>query len=573
MSDSTIEEIKSKIDIVELIREYINIEKAGTNHRALCPFHSEKTPSFFINQSRQIWRCFGGCNEGGDIFKFVMKIEGVEFSDALRILAKKAGVELKRRNIEGETRRKRLSDICNLSSLFFERQLQKSKGGEKAKEYLYSRKITDDSIKKWRIGYAPTAKDALSKFLIGEGYNREEIKEAGMAVGKGENIYDRFRARIMFPISSLNGSVVGFGGRVVLKGDERAKYINTPATPLYDKSSIIYGLHNAKVDIRRRGFVVIVEGYTDVILSHQAGYENVVSSSGTALTSNQLNILGRYTKKLFTAFDMDEAGGSATKKGIDIALQKDFDIRVIMMPEDDDPADIVSRDVKEWEECIKNAQPVIEFYFKNILSKYNLSDPHEKGKAGRELIPEIEKIKNSIEKAHFISKLSDILGVDESSIIEEMNKTNFREESREKRSLENPYKKNINISRKERLEERILNICVKNKELTISLQEEDVEYFKEETKNIIIFLKGEKDSLDDKEKEIFDYFSLIPETGSVKGDEELRDCLREMKKESIREKLRETEVEMKQAERERDEEKQEELSKKFKYYSEKLQII
>ncbi len=427
MIDSPIQEIKNKLDIVDVIKEYVNLEKAGSNYRALCPFHQEKTPSFFVNQARQIWRCFGGCSEGGDMFQFVMRIEGVEFGDALRILAKKAGVELKKQNKEVETKRKKLLDICETATSFYERQLWGSKKGEEVKKYLTERKITEESIKKWRIGYSPTAKDALSKFLIGEGYKKEDLAEAGVSTGKGGYIFDRFRARIMFPVFNLSGYPVAFGGRVFFEKDERAKYINTPATMLYDKSAVIYGMHNAKVGIRHNGFAVVVEGYTDVILCHQVGFQNVVASSGTALTPRQLDVLRRYTKKLLTAFDMDEAGGSATKKGIDLALEKEFDVRVIMMPEKEDPADIVSRSSEEWERYTKEAKPIISFYFKNILSKYDLSDPHEKGKAAKELLPEIKKIKNSIERSHFVSELSRILGVSEDSVYEELEKV--REES------------------------------------------------------------------------------------------------------------------------------------------------
>ncbi len=574
MTDSPIQDIKNRLDIVEVVREYVNLEKAGANFRALCPFHSEKTPSFFVNSSRQIWRCFGQCNEGGDMFQFVMKIEGVEFGDALRILAKKAGVELKKQSPEMETKRKRLFDICEVTTLFFENQLHRSKKGEAAKKYLLERGITEESIKEWRLGYAPTAKDGLSNFLIGEGYKKEEIIEAGVSVGKGERIYDRFRGRIIFPIFNLSGHPVGFGGRVLLKEDERAKYINTPATLLYDKSGIMYGIYQGKVDIRKEGYAVVAEGYTDVILCHQAGFKNVISASGTALTPKMLDILGRYTKKVLTAFDMDEAGGSATKKGIDIALEKEFDIRVIIMPEKEDPADIVSRNPKEWRRYIQEAKPVINFYFKNILSKYDISDPHGKREAAREILPEIKKIRNSIERSHFVSELAQILGVTEESVFEELEKVREKKEENKGPDAGSGEKKNFQKTRRELLEERAVALCIRNEGLSDSLEKDEVSLFKKEIGKIFSYLKKEEKSLSEKEKDLLDYLSLLPCTGDeVKPEKELQTCLKEIKKEDIKKKLRKTEEMIREAEREGDEKREEELIKKFRDYSKELQAL
>jgi DNA primase len=578
MNDSPIQEIKNKLDIVDVIREYVNLEKAGSNYRAICPFHHEKTPSFFVSQPRQIWRCFGGCNDGGDMFKFIMRIEGVEFGDALRLLAKKAGVELKKQNPEIETKRKRLIDICELSTVFFEKQLQQSKKGEEVINYLLERKITKESIKEWRIGYAPTAKDALSQFLIGEGYKKEEIIEAGVSAGKGNYVFDRFRGRIIFPIFNLNSQPIGFGGRVFFKKDTRSKYINTPATILYDKSAVMYGMNNAKTDIRKEEKVIIVEGYTDVILCHQAGFKNVVSASGTALTTRQLDMLGRYTKKILTAFDMDAAGNSATKKGIDIALDKGFDVRVIIMPDKKDPADVVSENKEEWGEYVKGAKPVINFYFKSVLSRYDLSNPHEKGEAGKELLPEIKKLKNSIERAYFVSELSRILGVSEDSVYEEMEKIKLEEASKEEKTenvsniIEKEYK---NKTRKELLEERIASFCVKEPVFLDKLKEGDAGLLSKEICNILSFLKKEKETLTIEEESFLDYLSLFPfpENEEENKEKEFEKCIKEIKQENIKIKLKETEEEIKKAEERGDEEKIEELIKNFRDYSKELRAL
>ena len=374
MSSSPIEEIKSKLDIVEVVGSYLKLQKTGANYRALCPFHSEKKPSFFVSPARQIWRCFG-CGAGGDVFKFIMQIEGVEFGDALRILARRAGVELKPYRPELKTQRQRLYEISELACRFFEKQLEGSSAGKKAKDYLLKRGLQEKSIKKWRLGYSPDKWRALSDFLVGKGYQREEIVRAGLAIEseKSSTPYDRFRGRIIFPIFDLNSQVIGFGGRVFKKtqSEELAKYINTPNTLIYDKSRVLYGLNFAKVAIREKDACILTEGYIDVILAHQAGYENSIATSGTALTFQQLKILKRYTSNLLTAFDMDVAGDLATKRGIDLAQEQDFEVRVIRMPKDTDPADIITKNVEKWKDLVAKAKEIIGFYFESAIDKFD----------------------------------------------------------------------------------------------------------------------------------------------------------------------------------------------------------
>jgi DNA primase len=570
MNDSPIQDIKNRLDIVDVVKDYVSLEKAGANFRALCPFHSEKTPSFFVNQARQVWRCFGQCNEGGDMFSFVMKIEGVEFGDALRILAKKAGVELKKQNPEVETKRKRLFDINEKATLFFEKQLQQSKSGKEAEKYLLDRKISKESIKEWRIGYSPTAKDALSKFLISQGYKKEEIIEAGIATGKGNYLFDRFRGRLIFPIFNLSGYVVGFGGRILSKEDERAKYINTPATMLYDKSALMYGVHSAKSEIRKKDSVIVVEGYTDVIMCHQVGHKNIVSASGTAFTSKQLDILKRYTSRIITAFDMDEAGSSATKKGVDLALEKEFDVKVIMMPKGKDPADVVAEDPEKWEDYVKKAVPIISFYFESVLGKYDLSDSHEKSKAAKEILPEIKKIKNSIERSYFVSELSYLLGVSEESVFSEME--NVKTEAK-KTEAKSDFQKPKSKTRKERLEEKIIYCCSAKKELAKKIDNDDVLILRKEFSNIILFLREEKNEISKEEEKLLKYYSLDEEESEINTEEEFSSCLKELKKEYIKQKLKEIEEKMREAERDENEEEEERLTKQFQDYYKKLNNI
>ncbi len=568
MLDSPVDEIKNRLDILDVVREYINLERAGSNYRAPCPFHSEKSPSFFVSPSRQSWRCFGGCNDGGDMFSFVMRIEGVEFVDALRILAKKAGVELRKQDPQKESKKKRLFDICELAALFFEKQRENASKGKEASSYLLERGIKEESIKEWRIGYAPTAKSSLSKFLIGKGYRVEELVEAGVSVGKQP--FDRFSGRIIFPIFSVSGQVIGFGGRVFLENDERAKYINSPVTPLYDKSSVLYGLHRAKVGIRREKFVVVVEGYTDVILSHQEGYENTVSSSGTALTSSQLEILRRYTESLYTAFDMDSAGGSATEKGVDTARKMDFDIKVIMMPENMDPADVILNDPKQWEKLIREAQSVMDFYFHHALSLHNVSEAKGKRKIVEALLPEIKKVENSIERAHYISKLSNVTSVSEEVLLGELSAVKKEAVSKDEE------KKEEKKTKMDRLEERVASLCAKNKEILSEINEKDLSFLGKEISSLLLSLKEgvKEDSFSEKERELLDYFSLLPNNTEPENEtKEVEECLKEIKRIDIREKLKEIGYQIKEAESYGEKEKEERLTKKFQDYSKKLQEL
>ena len=504
MSNLPIQEIKDRLDIVEVVGSYIKLQKTGQNYRALCPFHSEKKPSFFVSPARQIWHCFG-CGTGGDIFKFVMMIEGVEFSDALRILARRAGVELKPYRPELKTKRSRMYEICELSCRFFEKQLEESSVGKRAKEYLLKRGVTEESIKKWRLGYAPNIWQGLSDFLVGKGYKRGEVVEAGLAVQK-ENIseirgqisenprnsYDRFRGRIIFPIFDLNSQVVGFAGRIFEKAqneEEIAKYINIPNTLLYDKSRVLYGLNFAKMKIREKDACILTEGYMDVILAHQAGFENTVATSGTALTLYQLKILKRYTNNLLTAFDMDVAGDMATKRGIDLAQKEDFNVKVITMPEESDPADIIAQNPKTWANLINKAKEIMSFYFESALSAFDKESPEGKKEIAKVLLPKIKTISNKILQSHWIQKLAEALKVSQEAIAEELKKIIPKPEevSSETQVSSSPAPK----TRKEILEEKVVSLIFNSPQCLNYLEKEDLENFSSPIKTILTCFKKE----------------------------------------------------------------------------------
>ncbi|MDO8601112.1 MAG: DNA primase [bacterium] len=583
MFQSPIEEIKNRLDIVEVVGSYIKLQKTGINLRACCPFHSEKKPSFFVSPTRQMWHCFGGCGEGGDIFKFVMKIEGVEFGDALRILAQRAGVELKKQKPEEivwATERNRLYEICELATRFFEKQLEASLIGKEANKYLLGRGISQESIKKWRIGYSPDTWEGLSGFLIEKGYKREEIIKAGLAVEK-ENIrgdsYDRFRGRIIFPIFDLNSQVVGFGGRVFKDKDktEVAKYVNTPNTILYDKSRILYGLDKAKVDIRKQDSCILVEGYTDAIMAHQAGTANVIATSGTALTSFQLKILKRYTENLVLGFDMDIAGENATKRGIDLAQALGFNLKVVRLPEGKDAAEIISTNPAGWQTATQNLKSIMEFYFEAAFKGRDAKNPEGKKAISKILLPVLKRLPNQIEKSFWIQKLAGDLEVKEADIMEELKKVKLEEETY---GLEPEEMANLpQKSKQELLEERLLVMVIKNPKNVNLIGAGQTDCLSGKAQEILNNLKKDPnfkpDILSSSARNYFNELALKAEVEEIEEKDigpEIKFCLKAMGTSGVKKELDDITKEIKTAEREKDQKKIEELSVKFNKVSKNL---
>lgn len=575
MLTSPIEEIKNRLNIAEVIGGYIKLAKAGANFRAPCPFHSEKKPSFFVSPARQIWHCFGGCNEGGDIFKFVMKIEGVEFGDALRLLAQKAGVELKKQSpgyIQWKSDREQLYEICELACRFFEKQLEGSSAGKEAKSYLLSRGITEDSFKKWRLGYSPDVWQGLSDFLFSRGYQKDEIQKAGLALTSEKgSFYDRFRGRIIFPIFDLNSQVVGFGGRV-FKSDDPAKYVNSPATLLYDKSRILYGLDKAKIEIRKKDYCILVEGYVDVILASQAGSQNVVATSGTALTQYQLQILKRYSENLHTAFDMDPGGDSATKRGIDLAQNQGFNVRVITMPQDKDPADVISQNPQDWLNALGETKSILEFYFETAFSKFPGQTPEGKREISKILLPVIKRIQNKIEQSHWLQELSKKLRIKEEVIEDEMRRIKaiyLPEGSFVAENITGPGPMIIK-TRQELLGERIASLLVKNPQNLNLVDDGCLSFMPANIQAVLADLRQQKIPQD---ASFTDYLYLKAELEEEEGvdcEAEIKSCFREIKNLYTKNQLDKISQDIKIAEGDSDSNRVSELMQKFKETSIKL---
>jgi DNA primase len=575
MLNSPIDEIKSRLNIKDVIGSYIKLKKAGANYKAVCPFHSEKTPSFFVSPARQIWHCFG-CGEGHSIFDFIMKIEGVEFGDALRILAQKAGVELKRPSRESavwQTKRQRLYEICELSTKFFEKQLGNSRKGKKAKEYLLGRGVNEESIKTWRLGWAPDSWQGLSDFLVSRGYKKEEIKKAGLALknARGRH-YDRFRNRITFPVFDFNSQVVGFGARVLKKTKQVAKYINTPSTILYDKSKILYGLNNAKVDIRKNDFCILAEGYVDVIMAHQSGFTNMVATSGTALGSSQLDILKRYTDNLFLAFDMDFAGDAATKRGIDLAQSKGFNIKVLKFPDKEDPADVISKDPQRFKKIVDASFSILDFYFENAFSQFDQETPDGKREISKILLPVIKKVPNSIEQSFWIQQLASKLKVKENYIEEELRKTEDKEEADVEIGVLESKNPILQKTRKELLEERLMGLVQKEPKHLGLINKEVIFCLSSKNKEILENLET-KENLTPELKNKLDYLGLKGDIEQIEEKDilsEIKFCLKEIKCLKVKDELDKISLEIKKAEGEKNSEKIENLTKKFNQLSKKI---
>ena len=459
---SELDEIKNRLDIIDVISGYIKLEKAGANYRARCPFHDEKTASLMVSPSKQIWHCFG-CSTGGDMFEFVKKIEGVDFGDALKILAEKAGVELKKYNkntLRDKTERQKISEVLEQALKFFEYYLHKSKKGQRVKEYLIkNRGFSEELIREWKIGYAPNSFDKLSNFLENRGYNKTYIEKAGLAFLKTNGgLCDRFRSRIIFPFFSINSDLIGFTGRIFEKEEDIAKYLNTPATLLYDKSRALFGIDKAKIEIRKEDKCILVEGNIDCIMTHNAGTKNVVAVSGTALTDLHLKIIKRYTLNLIFAFDMDNAGAKATERAINLAREMGFNVSVLDLGKEKDPADVILKQGKnEWVKIVNSAEKIMDFYFKKAFLNRNSENIDDKKKITEELLPQIKKINNSIEQAHFIQKLAQKLMVREDDIREEFAKIKLeKKENKKERQFKN------NLSQKEKLEKEFLKLYLIN---------------------------------------------------------------------------------------------------------------
>jgi DNA primase len=449
---SVVDEIKDRLDIVEVIQSSVPLKKAGRNYKGLCPFHAEKTPSFVVFPDTGTWHCFGACGIGGDVFSFIMKQENLDFSEALQILARRAGVELDPRSpqaAEAEKRLDLLRQINQAAATYFHHLFFNSDEAARARAYLEKRGLNRQTIESFQVGYSLDLWDGLLRYLTSKGYALADLHEVGLIIQREDEsgYYDRFRGRVVFPIRDHRGRVLGFGGRIL--GDGVPKYLNSPQTPLFDKSSVLFGLDQAKEGIRTAGEAVIVEGYMDVLMAHQHGINNVVAQMGTALTEAQLRLLKRHTQQFVLALDSDVAGDQATLRGLDVARQvmdrevvpvptpqglirfEDrlaADIRIVSLPPGRDPDEVILESPSRWAQLIAQAKPVMDYYFDAFTADLDLATAKGKADAVRALGPLIAGIGDRVQRTHYLQQLARMVQVDERSLWQQIRQTAGRQE-------------------------------------------------------------------------------------------------------------------------------------------------
>lgn len=499
------EEIKSKLDIVEVIREYVTVKAVGANFQALCPFHNEKTPSFVISPDKQIWHCFG-CGRGGDVFAFVMEKEGLGFMETLRLLAPKAGIVLKYENPESYSQRNRLLDILELAGKYYAHLLHEPIGKE-AREYLTRRGLSEEIIKDWQLGYSQDAWDGLYKFLkarplTGKKYTDEEIFSAGLVVKKdgGRGYYDRFRDRIMFPIWDVNNNLIAFTARVSPakeKTEKMGKYINITQTKVYDKSRVLYALNKAKNAIRQADLAIVVEGQMDAIACHRHGFQNVVASSGTALTTEQVALLKRFTNNVALLFDMDKAGQMAADRGIKEVLAQEMNLKIITLGEGKDPDECLKNNPDEFKKAVEGARPMLEYYFEKVSADLDLTKLDNKRSVSEKMFAMIDLVANKMEQGHWLKRLSEELDFSENDTREEFVKWQTKHGVLKDKGTVKPTPKLTTAvpetSRADKLAELLFSLIVKFPEfISYSVSNLEPEFLADEDlarfyKNLIIY--------------------------------------------------------------------------------------
>jgi DNA primase len=485
-----VDEVKQRTDIVEVIGREVTLVKAGRTFKGLCPFHSEKNPSFYVYPEQQSWHCFG-CNSGGDVFSFIMKKQNLEFGEALRQLAQKAGVVIPTKfepGIESQEKQ-RLYDVNQAAAQYFHNLLINSPAGKKAQGYIAKRGFTGETVKAFQLGYSANSWEELKKYLLERDYTEKEMLDAGLIIeAEGKKPHDRFRDKLMFPILDVRGRVTGFGGRAL--DDSLPKYTNSPQTPLFDKSGTLYGINLARDAIREQDTAVIVEGYMDVITAHQNGFKNAVASMGTAVTERQVNILKRLTKNLSLALDADAAGEEAMLRTVGYENSLDAEIKVIILPAGKDPDDVIKEDSENWRKLVAAAVPIVDYTFDMATAGLDLDTARGKALARDRLLPIIGEIKDNVRRAHYLQKLAGLLRVSERDLEADLARLRPRPTRRQPSAPEPQPVRSLVSSPKE---EYCLALLLQHPELKRQEEELLPEYF-ENSENREIFIAWQRNA-------------------------------------------------------------------------------
>jgi len=574
--NSPVQKIKERLSIEEVVSSYIKLEKVGANLKAKCPFHNEKTPSFFISKDRGSYYCFG-CGAKGDIFTFVEEFEGLDFKGALKLLAEKAGVVLENYDSKNESEKEKLYRIMEEATKFFENNLSKNK---EVLDYLKTRGLEDKTIKIFRVGFIENDWRLLYDYLQKRGFTEVEMEKAGLIKKTEKGYYDRFRGRTMFPISDSSGRIIAFSGRIFKDDGKSAKYLNSPETPIFSKSSVLYGLDKAKESIRKNNFSILVEGQFDLILSHQGGFRNTVATSGTALSDStvskenvvsNLGLIRRLSSNIVLAFDADKAGFNAANRASKIALSFGMDVKVAKLPEGIDPADLISKSgVDAWREAVRSSKHIIEFILEKTIKDFG----NDSRKIGREIkekvLPYVSALESSIEKAHFLKKISDASGIPESALKEDLIKTE-KELEGEKEEIKKVKDLETKVFRKDYIEKRLLGIIFWQNGLPD--KSIDVEKINKELAEVLNIKK--EDLLDkfkdNKEDLVFEAEVFYGENPNLEKD--VLELLDNLKEEYLKEELSQKMQELRIYENKKDNEKSVEILKEINEINKKIQNI
>lgn len=545
--ENNVEKIKERLNIVDVVSSYIRLQNAGTNFRANCPFHNERTPSFFVSPTRNTYHCFG-CNRGGDIFTFVEEMEGVDFKGALGMLADQAGVTLSTFDPKNASEKDRLLTLIETATLFYQRNLTQEK---QPLAYLYKRGLKPGTLKDFRLGFAKDEWRSLRDYLLDKSFTDAEMEKAGLVIKSEKGFYDRFRSRVMFPIFDNAGRPIGFSGRIFGKEDDKTgKYINSPETALFNKSRVLYGFEKAKQAIRKENTAILVEGQMDVLLAHQEGMAYTVAASGTAFSETHAKTLSRLAEKAVLAFDADEAGMAATQRSAATLLAHGIDVRVVDLAEGTDPADVIAQDKQTWEKQVAEAQHAVHFFLHKLKEKHGQDDRLFKRNASKLILPLVKSIRNRIDREHFISEVAHTLRVPDEAVREELAQTANIYTPTESSTDQAGQKEDVKPepkTRKDILEEHVVSIVLWQETTDEPVIDLD------KTKKMLHEAVGEEHasellSVDDVEKQerIFEvelYFS-----GSKHIQEEIDEMLQLIKKEYIRDQYKEATEALREAE-------------------------
>ncbi|TSC59371.1 MAG: DNA primase [Parcubacteria group bacterium Gr01-1014_107] len=558
---SNVDRIKERLNIVDVVGSYIKLERAGSNLKAKCPFHTERTPSFFVSPERGTYYCFG-CQAKGDIFTFVQEFEGLDFPGALKILAHRAGIELTRESQESRTEKDKLLQVMEVATIFFEGELQKN---PETLNYLKKRGVKAETLKEWRIGFAPLDWQETLSYLKQKGFPEDDLKKAGLVKEAPERpgrFYDVFRGRIIFPVFDQAGRSIAFSGRLLVEEKEVPKYLNSPETPLFNKSEVLYGLQAAKSAIRKKNYSILVEGQMDLILSHQEGFNNTVASSGTALTLNQLSRLNRLSPRIIFAYDGDEAGLEAADRSAKLALSLGMNVKIVPIPAGEDPASLLSQSKEKYSDFLKKSSHIIDFHLERLLSS-GISQRKLDQELKERILPLVKILPSSIDQARFIGEIAEKTSVRAQALWDDLGKVS----SEDSPNLDAKEREQIRMDRKEMIASKIMGVIVWREGL------ENPKLNIKEARKRLTHIAGEKliSGLGDKEEAVFEAEAYYTDKDNL--EEIVEDLFVSLEEEILRWQFSDIMRELSLAERAKDLEKTKSLLSSCREIGEKINTL